>query len=88
MERLIMRKKKKEFWIPLFASFLSMGFLYTIGNIFEISLLSWTFYKENPSEGVVFEAGGSFVPVIIGFVIGVITERILKKRQKDKSYIA
>ena len=77
--------KKKIFWFPLLAALLSMGFLYAIGNIFEISFLSWNFYKGNPSEGVLFEAGFSVIPVIIGFIIGFITERILKIKHKDNS---
>jgi uncharacterized membrane protein len=75
--------KKKAFWLPILSSFLVMVLLYTIGNIFEISYLSWTFYKENPSEGVVFEAGGSLIPVLIGLIIGFVLEGILKNKQKD-----
>ncbi|MDX8366595.1 hypothetical protein [Cytobacillus sp. IB215665] len=74
--------KKKLFWFPLLAALISVGILYTIGNIFEISFLSWQFYKENPSEGVIFETGGSFIPIIIGFIVGFITERILKNKHK------
>ncbi|PAD33788.1 hypothetical protein [Terribacillus saccharophilus] len=75
--------KKKAFWLPILSSFLVMVLLYTIGNIFEISYLSWTFYKENPAEGVVFEAGGSLIPVLIGLIIGFVLEGILKNKQKD-----
>ncbi|WP_175072809.1 hypothetical protein [Terribacillus sp. AE2B 122] len=75
--------KKKAFWLPILSSFLVMVLLYTIGNIFEISYLSWTFYKENPSDGVVFEAGGSLIPVLIGLIIGFVLEGILKNKQKD-----
>jgi len=75
--------KKKLFWFPLLAALLSIGILYTIGNVFEISFLIWNFYEENPSEGVIFEAGGSVVPIIIGFIVGFITERILKNKHKS-----
>ncbi|MFJ6411281.1 hypothetical protein ACIQLG_00620 [Terribacillus saccharophilus] len=75
--------KKKAFFLPILSSFLVMVLLYTIGNIFKISYLSWTFYKENPSEGVVFEAGGSLIPVLIGLIIGFVLEGILKNKQKD-----
>jgi hypothetical protein len=75
--------KNKLFWFPLLAALLSIGVLYTIGNVFEISLLRWNFYKENQSEGVIFEAGGSVVPIIIGFIVGFITERILKNKHKN-----
>lgn len=53
--------------------------------MFNISLLSWSFYIENPSEGVSFEAGGSLIPVIIGFIVGFITERILNNKYKGES---
>ncbi|AXI09257.1 hypothetical protein CUC15_10085 [Oceanobacillus zhaokaii] len=79
--------KKKLFWFPLLASLLSIGILYTIGNIFEISFLSWNFYKENPSEGVIFETGGSVIPVIIGLILGFITELILKSKHKRNSHL-
>lgn len=75
--------KKKLFWFPLLTALLSTVILYSIGNIYEISSLSWTFYQENPSKGVIFEAGGSIVPIIIGFIIGFITERILKNKHKS-----
>ncbi|OCA85944.1 hypothetical protein A8F94_13940 [Bacillus sp. FJAT-27225] len=75
--------KKKLFWFPLLASILSMVVLYTIGNVFNILLLSWNFHLENPSEGVTFEAGFSTVPIIIGFIVGFITERILKNKHKS-----
>lgn len=76
--------KKRLFWFALLAALLSTGGLYTIGNVFEISFLSWTFYKENSSEGVIFEAGGSVVPIIIGFIVGIILERILIHKHKRK----
>ncbi|MFP7169495.1 hypothetical protein SAMN05421663_11098 [Terribacillus halophilus] len=75
--------QKKLFWFPLLASLLAMVLLYTIGNTFDISLLSWTFYEENASEGVVFEAGGSLIPVFIGVIAGFVTERLLKNKQKN-----
>jgi hypothetical protein len=77
--------KKKLFWYPLLAAILSIGILYTIGNLFKISYLSWDFYKEIPSEGFVFKAGGSVIPVIIGFIVGFITERIIKNKHNGNS---
>ncbi|WP_066175196.1 hypothetical protein [Bacillus marinisedimentorum] len=61
--------KKKTFWFPLLAALCSMVILYTTGNLFDISILSWNCYKENPSEGILFEAGGSVIPIIIGFIM-------------------
>ncbi|ULT57394.1 hypothetical protein L1999_02030 [Neobacillus drentensis] len=75
--------KKKLFWFPLLAALLSIGILYTIGNVFEISFLSWN--KENPSEEVIFEAEGSAIPVIVGFIVGFITKLILKSKHKGNS---
>ncbi|WP_155922249.1 hypothetical protein [Bacillus sp. EB01] len=77
--------KKKLLWIPLLAALLSMVVLYAIGSVFEISLLSWNFDKENSSEGFTFEAGVSFVPIIVGVIIGFITERILKNKYTKKT---
>ncbi|WP_054637719.1 hypothetical protein [Thalassobacillus sp. C254] len=69
---------KKLLWFPLLAALLSTGFLYTVGNIFEISFLNWNFYKETSPEGVTLEAEGSLVPFIIGSIVGFFTEKILK----------
>lgn len=77
--------KKKLFWFPLLASLLSIAILYTIGNIFEISLLQWSYYQDISSDGFSFEVGASFVPVLIGSFIGFITERILRHRYKSSS---
>ena len=71
---------KKLFWLPLLAALLSIIALYTIGNIFDISLLDWHFQNGNSSEEILFEARVSFIPIIIGFIIGFITERILKHK--------
>ncbi|MFP7493378.1 ATPase [Terribacillus saccharophilus] len=75
---------KKQFWFPLLASILTIVFLYTIGNSFDITLLSWTFYETHSSEEVVFEAGGSLIPVLIGTIVGFITEKVMKNKQKNE----
>ncbi|MDQ0231792.1 hypothetical protein [Metabacillus malikii] len=77
--------KKKTLWLPLSAALFSTGLLYAIGNMFDITYLSWTFYKENPSEGIAFESGGSLIPIMIGFIVGFITEKIMKIKHKDDS---
>ena len=65
-----------------------MVILYTIGNTFEISLLSWNFYSENSSTGFKYEVFGSFLPIIMGFIAGFITERILKSKERRQSNLA
>lgn len=77
--------KKKLFWFSLLGVLLSTGFLYTIGNIFDISLLSWKFHKEDPSDWVLFEAEFSIIPIIIGIITGFITEYIIRYKQKNNS---
>lgn len=74
--------KKKSFWIPLIVCICTISILYLIGYLFNIEFLQW-FYFEETSSG--FISGGSLNPIIIGFIMGFITERIYKNKQKDNS---
>lgn len=74
--------KKKLFWFPFLAALFSMIFLYGIGYMFEISYLGW-FLNSNPNDGSIFAVAFSLNPVIIGFIVGFITERIMKKKHKN-----
>jgi uncharacterized membrane protein YhaH (DUF805 family) len=60
----------KSFWIPLIASFGTMILLYIIGFIADIDILV---FKISPSYTEV-----SFLPIIIGFLVGIISERMIK----------
>lgn len=65
----------KSFWIPLIASFGTMIILYIIGFIADIDFLV---FKISPSYTEI-----SFLPIIVGILIGFISERIIKyKSQK------
>lgn len=65
----------KSFWIPLIASFGTMILLYIIGFIADINFLV---FKISPSYTEI-----SFLPIIVGILIGFISERIIKyKSQK------
>lgn len=77
--------KHKLVWFPIVATVLSIVILYAIGNTFEISFMSWNFYSENSSEGFVYEMGGSFLPIVIGLIVGFFTERILKSKYQRNS---
>ena len=60
----------KTFWIPLIASFGTMILLFTIGNLADINFL---IFKYSLSHTEI-----SFLPIIVGILIGFITERIIK----------
>lgn len=79
------KHKHKLVWFPVIATLLIMVILYTIGNTFEISFMSWNFSSENSSEGFVYETSVSFIPIIIAFIVGFITERILKSKYQRNS---
>ncbi|OIJ17965.1 ATPase [Anaerobacillus alkalidiazotrophicus] len=64
----------KPFWIPLIASFGTMILLFTIGNIGDIKFLV---FKVSPSYTEI-----SFLPIVVGIIIGFIAERILKYKSK------
>jgi hypothetical protein len=60
----------KPFWIPLIASFGTIILLYTIGIITDINFL---IFKISPSYTEI-----AFLPIVVGLLIGFITERIIK----------
>ena len=68
----------KPFWIPLIVSFGTMISLYTVGYIAEIDLL---IMKISPSYTEI-----SFLPIVVGFLIGFITERIIKYKSKKYDF--
>ena len=69
----------KLFWIPLIASFGTMILLFTIGNLAGINFMIFKFSLSHTEI--------SLLPIIVGILIGFITERMLKfKNPKNKSY--
>lgn len=68
----------KSFWIPLIASLGIMILLYIIGFIADIDILV---LKISPSYTEI-----SFLPIIIGFLIGLISERIIKYKSQKNEY--
>ncbi|MGM0846542.1 MAG: ATPase [Bacillota bacterium] len=64
----------KPFWIPLIASFGTMILLYTIGFIADINFLT---IKVSRSYAEI-----SFVPIVVGLLIGFVTEKIIKRNSK------
>lgn len=78
--------KKALIWGPLLAALLTMGTLYAIGIMLDIELLQAYYHKLDPSEGL-FEAGGSFIPILIGIIVGFITEKVLKMKQTKRTKI-
>lgn len=68
----------KPFWIPLIVAFGTMALLYSIGIIANEKLL---IIKLSPSYTEI-----SLVPIIIGILIGFITERMIKNRSEKYKY--
>ena len=60
----------KSFWIPLSAAFGTMILLYIIGFIANIDFLV---FKVSPSYTEI-----SLLPIVVGLLAGVISERIIK----------
>jgi hypothetical protein len=61
---------KKAFWIPLIASFGTMILLYVIGFIANIDVL---LFKVSLTYTEI-----SLLPIVVGIVVGFISERIIK----------
>lgn len=64
----------KSFLIPLIAAFGTMILLFTIGVVANINFLM---LKVSPSYTEI-----SFLPIVVGVLIGFISERILKYNSK------
>lgn len=75
--------KFKSIFIPILVFILTTVFLYFVGYTFHISGLKW-FYEKHSQNGLLIEAGGSLVPIVIGVFLGFLTEYIIKKLDKKK----
>ncbi|RDW17307.1 ATPase [Oceanobacillus chungangensis] len=62
----------KNFWIPLIASLGTMIILYLIGNIFNVDFL--IFDISLPYSEI------SLIPIVVGILVGFISERIIKMK--------
>ncbi len=70
-------------WFPLLSSVGTMALLYWIGNIFNLSLLRFSFALNEPLEnGLIFDANIAILPFAIGLIVGFIVQRIVKVRSK------
>ncbi|WP_181347411.1 ATPase [Thalassobacillus sp. CUG 92003] len=70
-------------WLPLLASVGTMALLYWIGNIFNLSLLRFSFVLNEPlKNGLIFDANIAILPFVFGLLVGFIVERIVKVRSK------
>jgi hypothetical protein len=70
-------------WFPLLSSVGTMALLYWIGNIFNLSLLRFSFVLNEPLEnGLIFDANIGILPFAIGLIVGFIVQRIVKVRSK------
>ncbi|WP_347553059.1 ATPase (plasmid) [Pseudalkalibacillus hwajinpoensis] len=68
-------------WFPLLSSFGTMALLYWIGNIFNLSLLRFSFVLNEPlKNGLIFDANIAILPIAFGLLVGFIVERIVKVR--------
>jgi hypothetical protein len=66
---------------PLLSSVGVMALLYWIGNVFNITLLEFSFVLNEPIEnGLFFDANIAMLPMVIGLIVGFIVERKVKVR--------
>ncbi|KMJ57217.1 ATPase [Bacillus sp. LL01] len=67
----------KSFWIPLSIAFGSMILLYLIGFFADIDFL---IFKWSPSSTEI-----ALLPIVVGLLLGYISERIIKHRNKSNN---
>ena len=72
-------------WFPLLSSVGTMGLLYWIGNIFNLSLLRFSFVLNEPLEnGLIFDANISILPFAIGLIVGFFVQSIVKSQNQTR----
>lgn len=75
---------KKSFWFPLLSSLITVIFLYLVGFIFNLSIFEFKiFQNENQKDGLILDAEIALLPIVIGFYVGFIVDRILKIEKKS-----
>ncbi|MRH43244.1 hypothetical protein GH741_11190 [Aquibacillus halophilus] len=71
-------------WFPLLSSVGTMALLYIVGNIFDLSLLRFSFVLNEPlNKGLIFSANISLLPFVFGLIVGFIVERSIKVKMKS-----
>lgn len=76
--------KKNPICLPLITAIGTMVLLYLMGGAFNIPFLEWSFYKATPPSGdFLYKASGSLIPIIIGVMVGFVTEWLVKKKQSN-----
>ncbi len=71
----------RKIWFPLVSSVGTMAVLYWVGNIFNLSLLRFSFVLNEPVDnGLIFDANIAILPFALGLLVGFIVERIVKVR--------
>lgn len=73
----------KNLLLPLLSSLGSMVLLYVIGFTFNISVLEFKMFQNEPLEdGSILDAEIALLPIAIGLVVGFSVELIVKIRNK------
>jgi hypothetical protein len=71
----------RKIMYPLISSVGVMALLYWSGNVFNITLLEFSFVLNEPIEnGLFFDANIAMLPMVIGLIVGFIVERKVKVR--------
>ncbi|MEK5186768.1 ATPase [Solibacillus sp. FSL R5-0691] len=65
----------KVFWIPLISSFATIAVLYFIGYLADINFL---IFKISLSHTEI-----ALLPIFVGAAVGIITERMLKRKEGE-----
>ena len=75
----------RKIWYPLVSSVGTMAVFYGIGNLFDLSLLRFSFVLNEPLDnGLIFDANIALLPFVFGLIVGVIVERIVKNRSDGR----
>lgn len=68
-------------WVPLLSAFATMALLYSIGNVFHLSLLRFSFvWNTSLEKGLFFDVNAAILPFVIGLIVGFVVEHILKSK--------
>ncbi|RBW68776.1 hypothetical protein [Bacillus taeanensis] len=72
--------KHMPYYMSFLGFFLTLLFSGLIGRVLDINWLMFYYYKETPSDGIIFEAGVSWLPIILSLIVSYLSWKLGKRK--------